>query len=156
VAANVDNLTKTYALANQLLREFGLAEQGWTFDFSQHKKILGQCDFDAKQILHSIYYLHNDPAEIEDTLRHEIAHALAGPGEDHGPLWKAWAVRCGAKPIRCAPKEIKSSARYNYVIKCTACGEVTSYKHRLRPALINRYISKCCGAKLQAYHAVYK
>lgn len=42
-------------------------------------------------------------AEREDTIRHEVAHYVAfvrhGPKAlNHGPLWQAAAVQCGARP----------------------------------------------------------
>jgi len=39
---------------------------------------------------------------FEDTIRHEVAHILAcrevGVYEHHGPTWRAWAMRLGARP----------------------------------------------------------
>ena len=36
---------------------------------------------------------------IQDTVLHEIAHALAAPEAGHGPLWKTVARRIGAAPM---------------------------------------------------------
>lgn len=39
-------------------------------------------------------------ADAVDTIRHEVAHLLAGwaENEDHGPGWQSWAVQLGATP----------------------------------------------------------
>ena len=40
----------------------------------------------------------HDPDEVRDTILHEIAHALVGPGHGHDAVWKAKCVEVGAKP----------------------------------------------------------
>ena len=45
---------------------------------------------------------------LEETLRHELAHLLDGRTRpdgrsDHGPSWRSWAVRLGARPERLCP-----------------------------------------------------
>jgi predicted SprT family Zn-dependent metalloprotease len=60
---------------------------------------MGSTNFTTKTItLSKPNVLHHGAAEAEDTIRHEIAHALAGPGFGHGPEWKAIARSIGARP----------------------------------------------------------
>ena len=41
--------------------------------------------------------------DAENTVLHELAHALAGPKAGHGPEWKAQAQALGCDAERCAP-----------------------------------------------------
>lgn len=63
------------------------------------KNTLGQCNYTRKEIALNSKTLHKMNAdEIKDTINHEIAHALIGPGFGHGKLWKQMAKLCGATP----------------------------------------------------------
>src|SRR3954471_14990035 len=88
------------ATARRELARHGL--RGWTFGLSKAKRRLGVCKYRQKRIEVAEYYARHSPEEsVLDTLRHEIAHALAGPSAKHGPKWKAVAVRLGATPRSC-------------------------------------------------------
>src|SRR6516162_3752943 len=92
------------ALALQLMTQFGLAD--WDFAFNRRKRRLGQCVFPTKdrpgRIELSVHWVELAPPEdLEDTIRHEIAHALAGPLAMHGPVWIAMCKVTGARPNRC-------------------------------------------------------
>jgi hypothetical protein len=53
---------------------------GWVFGLSASKRRLGVCKYRRKRIEISEFYArHNPDAAVLDTLRHEIANALAGP-----------------------------------------------------------------------------
>jgi len=79
---------------------------------------------------------HLPPAEREETLRHEAAHAWAfrrkGPRVGHGPLFQRLArqigVRRGAAPETRALAEFRRQRSIEY--RCEGCGEVF---HRMRP-----------------------
>ena len=43
----------------------------------------------------------NDRSVLENTARHEVAHAIAGYRAAHGPEWKAACRLTGAKPVAC-------------------------------------------------------
>ncbi|MHC5539842.1 SprT-like domain-containing protein, partial [Singulisphaera rosea] len=59
--------------------------RGWTFAFAGTKRRLGVCKYRSRRIEISQYYAKNNPpAVVLDTLRHEIAHAIAGPAAKHG------------------------------------------------------------------------
>jgi predicted SprT family Zn-dependent metalloprotease len=86
----------------------------------------------------------NDRAQVEDTLLHEIAHALT-PGDGHGLRWKATCRSIGAKPLRCYTDEQVTSpprkpAAYRY--GCRPCGWWVDR----RKLTASRYIcAKCRG-----------
>lgn len=83
------------------LEEHGLRAKGWRGAFNTRlSRTLGRCYYDRKLIELGSHYVENNSEElVKDTILHEIAHALAGPGTGHGPVWKQWCVKVGAHPV---------------------------------------------------------
>lgn len=72
---------------------------GWSFGWSRAKSAFGYCKYGPKRIeLSKFLTKTRSHKEIENTIRHEIAHALAGPKAGHGPQWRAMARKVGANP----------------------------------------------------------
>src|SRR4051794_12970371 len=85
------DLEELEATARRELAKHGL--QGWTFGLARTRRRLGVCKYRQKRIEIALYYALNSSEEsVLDTLRHEIAHAVAGAAAKHGPRWKAVAV----------------------------------------------------------------
>lgn len=105
----------------------------WSFQWDRAKARAGQCRFKQRVISMSRPLAERwAPAEVWETLLHEIAHALAGPKAGHGPEWKRVAVSIGARPERCAPVgEDTPAIEGRYRGACPA-GHVI-YRHRLTP-----------------------
>ena len=62
----------------------------------------GVCRYREKRIDLSVSYcLAASRAEIEDTVLHEIAHAIVGPKHNHDAVWKAKAREIGCQGERC-------------------------------------------------------
>ena len=97
--------------ANSLLREWGLADKGWTFVWNKSKSCFGLCTYRPKTIALSSYLLPTITDESAvDTIKHEIAHALDFHDRgtsDHSKKWKRWAVKVGADPSRCKDHDNK-------------------------------------------------
>ena len=92
-----ERLARIAALARALMDEHGL--DAWTFAFLEAERRLGDCNYQDRVIrVGRTHALDAEDAEINDTILHEIAHALAGPEARHGPKWKAIATRIGATP----------------------------------------------------------
>lgn len=69
---------------------------GWSFAYDNAKRRAGLCNFSKRRISMSRYLTARyDDATNEQTLLHEIAHALCGPDIGHGPLWRRTARRLG-------------------------------------------------------------
>lgn len=141
-------------LANELLNEWGLTAKGWQFIWGKKRQAFGTCKFNRrnniKTIELSLFLLPTiDDNEAEDTIRHEIAHALdieERGTSDHSWKWKAWAVRVGANPNRTGKTTNEDAAKAlayksKYRMECKKCGNVNP-SHRKR-----KYNSSCghCG-----------
>jgi predicted SprT family Zn-dependent metalloprotease len=137
--------------ARELMDAHGLED--WAFRISTTATSLGMCYFQEKVIEFSEWFIHESDEQIDDTLRHEIAHALsykrygARDGTKHNYLWKMICREIGANPERIAHGAV-SAKPYNYVVYCSRCGKLVARKYRIKKAFRYHYTSKCCHASL--------
>lgn len=95
---------------------------GWNIDISNRPKLrLGCCKYKSKIIQLSKWVFDQCPEFVENTIRHEIAHAVLGPGYGHGPRWKVEAVRLGAIPRSCIAVPINKRAAFKWKLVCPNC-----------------------------------
>lgn len=96
---------------------------GWKIVWNNTKRQIGCCHYNTKTITLSVFLFDRmvDKRKMLDTVLHEIAHVLAGPGNGHNRIWKSWCIKVGAKPERCEQSksfEFKTTDhKYNYVCK---------------------------------------
>jgi predicted SprT family Zn-dependent metalloprotease len=116
-------------LARELMAQFGLMSTQrrdgrlWEFEFDDAKRRFGCCHRSIYKITLSRELVQrNDQAEVEDCIRHEIAHALCEPRQGHGEAWKAMCKRTGAKPERCYNHEEVDAPKGDWSAKCNGCG----------------------------------
>ena len=129
-------------LAHELMAAHGL--RGWTFAFNRSKRDMGLCRYGPKVIELSVHFVaRNSAAAIRDTLLHEIAHALVGPGHGHDAVWKQACLRVGAKPQRVSFEVDMPDGRWQ--ARCTSCG-VVHHKHR-KPKRMFGWFCVHCGTK---------
>jgi 2'-5' RNA ligase/predicted SprT family Zn-dependent metalloprotease len=96
----------------------------WTFKWNRRTNALGLTNFTDHTIeLSKPLTEVNDQAQMDDTIKHEIAHALAGNQAGHGPLWKAQCRIVGANPNRVADDTAVNVAP-KVLATCPACGNV--------------------------------
>lgn len=141
-------------LADELLKEWGLTEKGWVFIWGNKKSAFGTCRCGKRTIELSLYLLPTiNDEQAEDTIRHEIAHALDFEERgvsDHSWRWKAWAVKVGANPERCGShtedEPIKAVAyKSKYRLECSKCRKVIPSHRKLKRA-------SSCGACGNGYY----
>jgi predicted SprT family Zn-dependent metalloprotease len=129
-------------LAGQELLKHNLT--GWTFAFANTKRRLGVCKYRAKRIEIAEYYASNSPREtVVDTLLHEIAHAIVGPGVGHGPAWKVAAMRLGATPRACETTATAIIQPGDWQATCPAC-QKTFHRFK-RPKSLTGYRCRCAA-----------
>ena len=134
------DLEELQAVARRELDKHGL--HGWTFGLAKTRRRLGACKYREKRIEVAQYYArHSTEASVLDTLRHEIAHALAGSAAKHGPKWKAVAVRLGATPRSCVTSGRAVMEPGDWRATCPSC-EKTVHFYR-RPRSLTGYRCKC-------------
>ena len=159
-------------LAVELMREFGLIsdsrpenlpvfgwgakfhrvsdDTNWRFEFDDAVRRFGACHWNTHKItLSRELVLRNEREKVEDTIRHEIAHALCTPPtrgyrgerrERHGAEWKQMCKRTGAKPERCYDSDEVDRVEGDWQATCRGCGRV---HHKFRRPKRDLY----CAAK---------
>ena len=111
------NTNAIESLADDMLWEHGLSD--WSFKFDRAKVRLGACHHSTKTITLSLPLCeYASGSEITETLLHEIAHALVGPGVGHGSAWRRVALSIGSNGQRCHSVDVSNDARYVYECKC--------------------------------------
>lgn len=116
-----------------------LAMELWSFGWDSAKRRLGVCKYDQKLISLSRYFVDlHSLQEIDQVMRHEIAHALAGPNAGHGSKWKRIATEIGYNHKKISGDEI-GNATAKLIGTCPA-GHVV-YRHRKPKTMLS--CSKC-------------
>lgn len=84
-------------LALKLMKKHGLEK--WTLVLDNSKSYAGYVIHKEKHIGLSRFFLQRDNKfEVQDTVLHEIAHALLPEGTLHSKEWKELAKKIGAYP----------------------------------------------------------
>lgn len=122
---------------NRRITEYGY----WTFEWSDRKSFLGQCNYTTNTIsLSRPHTIVNNEISVRDTILHEVAHALT-KGDGHGRQWKLMAQRLGANPSR---TNIAELSRGKYYIQCEPC----NYKHEFYRLPKRTYLCVHCKKSL--------
>ena len=128
-----------YRNANLKLDYFNLND--WRITFDHAKKRAGACIYSTKELSFSVYFLRNSSFfDKNDTLLHEISHALVGPNHGHNNVWKEKALLIG-----CSGRVYHSFnfSNPNWIKFCSNyCWEQTSYRRK------QNLICKICGSKI--------
>jgi hypothetical protein len=90
-------------------------------------------------------------ARVKNTLMHEIAHAIVGPGHGHNHVWRSKAIELGSDGQRCHVFE----APHKYDVVCAVHG-VVAKRNRLPKRGMRQSCPKCCRGRYNAdYPLVY-
>ena len=118
-------LSQARTLANELMTKHGLIEKGWRFEFDHAKRRFGCCHYGTRTISLSRALVElNTEARVQNTILHEIAHALVGHGHGHDNVWKRKALEIGCDGNRCYSAENTQVVRGNLEAVCPKCGHV--------------------------------
>lgn len=91
---------KAERLARSLMKKYGLSD--WGFKFDNAKRRAGMCRHSTRTISLSIDLVRiRSDDNTRNTILHEIAHALVGPGHGHDWVWKRKALEIGCDGQRC-------------------------------------------------------
>lgn len=119
-------------LARTLMDEHGLRE--WRFGYDRAKVRAGACHFGDRRISLSRHLtLAHDPAQVRETVLHEVAHALVGPRHGHDRVWRARALAIGATGERCYAGGDEPAVAGRWQGRCAA-GHLV-HRHR-RPTVV--------------------
>ncbi len=139
-------LREIETLGQRLVSEFqsrGALPSAWAFGFDLAASRAGVCRYAEHRIDLSVSYsLAATRAEIQDTVLHEIAHAIVGPQHNHDAVWKAKAREIGCAGERC--HRVQHSTP-KWVGEC-GCGQQWFRQNLQRRIMRNRACAKCGGA----------
>lgn len=132
------SLVESQALkrARRLMDQHNLHD--WKICLDNATRRAGQCRYRTKTIgLTRLYVRKVDPAQLENTILHEIAHALVGAHHHHDAVWKSTAKKIGCTAERCHDHIF---APAQYLQKCPqGCFTPRKIQRRMR----NRICRKC-------------
>lgn len=144
------NRSNATQFCRDLLNTHGLHDWGIRLN-TQVTNVYGLCSHDDKCIILNAHHIDTHPdEEVFDTIKHEVAHALVGPGHKHDGYWCDKARELGAKPVPC--KAISLSPTIIDAIRSGATIEVTHEKiseEVLVPTIVETFKPKYQVTRLQ-------
>jgi predicted SprT family Zn-dependent metalloprotease len=127
---------------DKLLKE-GRIPYSYPLKFNNNKTRAGVCRYSPKPSIELSKVYINSPlvkgSDIENTILHELAHAITGPfvAEPHGSEWKAAALSIGCNAERCAPMFNVDSL---YMV---SCGEGCMVRRHRKPTKFVNRVYRC-------------
>ena len=107
--------------------------EGWSFQFDHAATRAGCCNSQTQGISLAHAYARAAPdADSDDTLLHEIAHALVGKAHGHDQVWQAKAVALGYSGHHCHDVQFTPP---RYIVTCANACWVTTAERRQRGAV---------------------
>ena len=110
----------------------------WSFVWDRAQRRLGFCSPDKRISISKPLARLNSDSLMQDTVLHEIAHALAGVNAGHGPKWRKIARSIGAIPNTGCKNAVKPPAPYKLV-----CNNGHEYPRYRRVKAKNQSCSFC-------------
>jgi hypothetical protein len=119
-------MSKTYVYNGKV---FNLIDMGWSFKYNVRKSSLGICSvkLGVKTIQLSKWFIQNSKDGMglwEDTMLHEIAHAIdmeTRGSSSHDEVWRSIALSIGCNGKRCGDVDFKENVTSKYTLVCGSC-----------------------------------
>lgn len=128
--------------------QHGLGE--WSFKFDNSLSRAGCCNYTTKTISISKNLVGKwDMASVEDTILHEVAHAIVGHKHGHDKVWVEKALEIGSTAQIYHDMEF-STPKYYFECKC---GKTRQCRYRLGVRLLQK---KICGQCHSKPHIIYR
>jgi hypothetical protein len=131
------------SLAFTRLNETGLRAKGWSFKLNTNKTRNGVCKFGPRRIEISRHALNEGMERVQNTLAHEIAHALVGPHHGHNDVWRSKAIELGCNGERCSGNFTNVREQAIWVGVCPNGHKF--FRHRLRQSMRGRTSCPNCS-----------
>ncbi len=146
-------MQNTYTINGNTIK---ITDYGYSFDYGNYKRAFGKCNITKKIISLSKPWVSenlDNNAQIVDTIKHEIAHAIAYEpykNASHDHVWKSVAKQVGAKPQSCfnAQKNGLKQPRGKYIYVCPACKKEHHFYRKLKR-------QKSCGVCSNTFNPKY-
>lgn len=130
-----DSLAEAQTLAQALIGQY--LDESWSFRFDHARMRAGSCNYARRQISLSRHLVPLMTAEqVDQTLRHEIAHALAGQRAGHGAAWRRVAAQIGYAGGRTYEGPVPQDHRW--VGRCPNGHEVFRHRRPGKPVSCSR------------------
>lgn len=137
------NLTQAHKMIADEMRKHGLLADGWTWKWDRATRRMGQCSYGDRRLSFSrALFSRNNEARCRDTVLHEIAHALVGPGYGHGPVFMAKCREIGAEARASYSEATTTTVPAKYIGTC-GCGPVHKRMKRTKAMNSNRVCARC-------------
>jgi predicted SprT family Zn-dependent metalloprotease len=141
-------------LAEDWLRKYNLRDHYTVQINSRMKRRFGYCRYarNGRKGIIAIgeeFCQLNTIARVEQTIKHEVAHALTGYryGRHHGIEWKRNAIILGVPPVACAGNAIVPSP--NFYLNCSGCGQLITVNKR--PPANQGYRCRQCRTPIMSW-----
>jgi predicted SprT family Zn-dependent metalloprotease len=117
---------------------------GWRFQPDNARRRAGNTNYTRRTVSLSRHFVaRNSLAQVEDTLLHEIAHVLVGPGHGHDRVWQAKHRAIGGDGIRCYDAAEVDMPTPAWVGVCQTNAAHTWARHRLTQKARNGRCPTC-------------
>ena len=117
----------------------------WRFRFETATARAGICRYTTRTIALSVSYVLRAPwDDVRDTLLHEIAHAIVGPGHAHDAVWQTAARRIGCTANRCSTL---THSLKRWIGECPRCRD-RWFRQRLTATVRQRSICPRCRSRI--------
>lgn len=143
-SAAPDKLAAIRSLALELMGEHGLLEKGWRFSFDNTHRRVAVCKYAPKLINFSKKWQDMPLEKVRNTILHEVAHALVGPGHGHGLVWQRQAIAIGCDGKRCVSGTDDYAPKGAWVGTCPGCREQID---QTRAPLNVKACASCCRGR---------